>query len=204
MISMTAALDEDEDETIYFIDVDETEYTDNLPTREIYKATIHYTKDTETVPAGHFPIAKVFVETTGGTYGATEITDLRPEKDDTDLEAHRTAAVIDHPDGSILDQHIADDADIATSKINGLTADTLKKLIEYGFPMPHEGAITRGVDGEVTNIEITSDDYTFDIDITYDDEIPSEILFSYPEFDFKYTFSITDEEITDWVAEVVV
>ena len=204
IISATAALDEDEDDTIYLIDVDETEYTDTLPTREIYKLTIVYTKDTETVPVGHFPIAKIFVEATGGTYGATEITDLRPAKDDSDLAAHIASVRATHADGSIDDQHIADDADIKTSKINGMLCSDLQTLVDYGFPLEQSIDFTYGVDDEITEIEVVGDRQTYTIEFAYTDDFPTEIDYTFPEFSYKQTITVTDEKVTNITGAVIV
>lgn len=197
IISATAALDEDEDDTIYLIDVDETEYTDTLPTREIYKITIHYTKDTEDVPEGHFPIAKIFVESTGGTYGVTEITDLRPAKDDSDLAAHIASVRATHADGSIDDQHIAADADIQTSKINGLTCADLETFFKRGLPMNYSATFTYGVDDEVTDIDIDNDGEVYSMEFSYTDDLPDTIDIAFTDADYQLAFTVVDEKITE-------
>ena len=197
IISATAALDEDSDELLYFIGVDEIEYTDTLPTREIYKLTIVYTKDTEVVPAGHFPIAKIFVESTGGTYGATEITDLRPAKDDSDLAAHIASVRATHADGSIDDQHIAADADIDTSKINGLTCADLETFFKRGLPMTYSATITYGIDDEVTDIDVDNDGETYNMEFSYTDDLPDTIDITFTDADYQLAFTVVDEKITE-------
>lgn len=197
IISATASLVDDDNRELTFIGLDDLEYDDFVDTRNIYQITIHYTKDTETVPVGHFPIAKIFVESTGGNYGASEITDLRPVKDDTDLETHRTAAVIDHPDGSILDQHLNADADVALSKLNGLSASTLEMLIRYGFPLDFSMAFTYGLDDEITKIEYTDDEINWEADFTYDvDDFLEAVDFTYPEFNYGIAVTKAGDNIS--------
>ena len=200
IISATATEVDDDERTLTFIEESGgtlNEYTDDVDTRNLNKITTHYTKNTETVPSGHFPIAKIFVASIGGTYGTTEIEDIRPQKDDADLTTHRTAAVIDHPDGSIYNQHINNSADIALSKLNGLTTSTLETLVRYGFPLDFSLDFTYGIDDEITKIEYADGTVTWEADLTYDtDDFVEDIAFTYPEFNYLISLTKTGDNVT--------
>ena len=66
------------------------------------------------------------------------------------METHRTAATLDHPNGCILDTHIATAADIGLEKIDGLSMDRLDRLIAMGLAINSHTVVTYNGDGLIS------------------------------------------------------
>jgi hypothetical protein len=168
IISCTVAEANDAAEERTFINpTTEVISTSDVVVSKAYRFTFHYTKDTETVPVGHVGLAKIYVDVGATEIYDTDITDIRPQKDIDSLETHRTAATLDHPNGCILDTHIATAADIGLEKIDGLSMDRLDRLIAMGLAINSHTVVTYNGDGLISALTQTGD-WSINTTITYD------------------------------------
>jgi hypothetical protein len=119
--------------------------------------TFHYNKGTTIVPAGQTLICTVTVPTTALSIADCTITDGRAEKPLNDLTTHRTLAILDHPAGCILNTHINAAADIALSKLNGIsTGMNGQELLTLGVPIAQTIGFTHNVDDTIDTISIVA------------------------------------------------
>lgn len=168
LITVTSALTDDTAEAKVFINpTTEVSYTDTVALKERYIPTFHYYPSTTAVPSGEVGICTIVVAPGVTEIYDADITDVRPEKPTSDVNAHRLATPIDHPAGSIGNVAISSTADIGTEKINGISVGTLEALIGLGFPLNSVVSISYDVDSNPTGISVTGD-HSFVTTITYD------------------------------------
>lgn len=135
---------------------------------QTWAPTFHYYSNTTSVPSGETLICTITVPAAATGIGDCTITDGRTIKPLDDLLAHKTASTLDHPDGSVLDQHINDAADIDLTKINGMYPYiNLSEFLSLGCPTSTIINITNNTDGTIDSMGIVGDpSYTIDFNYT--------------------------------------
>jgi len=125
--------------------------------------TFHYHKGTTVVPTGQTLICTITVPTTATSIADCTITDGREEKPLNDLTAHRTynsataPKGMDHPSASVFDHHVASDADISLSKLNGISSGmNCQELLSLGMPIAQTINFTYNVDDTIDTIGIVA------------------------------------------------
>lgn len=171
----------------------------NFNQRTVRLATIHYTKNTSTVPTGHDGLSNVLVGAGVTSILTANCADIRAIKPFTDLTAHRTAAILDHAAGCIRDVAIYANANITLSKINGNSVDDLLTAIRMGFPNT-DLTWTFAYDANYFVTSMTSSgDYIMSWTFTYDGNgncTKARLTFGSIIFDTDLTWSAPTDTIT--------
>jgi hypothetical protein len=156
IITASAALTDDATQLRDYIDATGTVITPAATVvSQTWHPTFHYHKGTTVVPAGQTLICTITVPTTASSIADCTITDGRAEKPLNDLTTHRTLATLDHPAGCILNTHINASADIALSKLNGIsTGMNGQELITLGVPIAQTINFTYNVDGTINTLGV--------------------------------------------------
>lgn len=98
------------------------------------------------VPSDALGSSNVLIQAGATQINQADITDIRNLKPDYLVGSHRTQVPIDHPNSSIFNIHIASNADIDLTKIDGIDFDSLFELLYFD-----------------TNLNLEEDeDYTYD------------------------------------------
>lgn len=167
IITATEVMTDDAGEVTTFIDPGTgVIHTHTVARDKAYRPTITYRKGTIVVPPGDTLLATITVDPAVTEIYTADIADGRTPPPSTNLPAHIAATPIDHPAGSIGNVAIAANADIALTKIDGKSVDTLDRLIGMGFPANFHEVITFDGDGKPTAVTHTGD-HSFGVAIAY-------------------------------------
>jgi hypothetical protein len=168
LITCDSALTDDTAEAKLFINpTTELTYTNTVAMKERYVPTFHYYPSTTVVPGGEVGICTILVSPGDVTAVNAMITDVRPAKQSSTLAAHIASNPATHANGSMFNAVIAANADIATTKINGISTDNLKELLELGIAVNSSTDIVFDGSGLPTTITTTGDFGTVTT-LTYD------------------------------------
>ena len=156
IITASAVLTNDANQNRNFINALGTIITPTsvVPSKTWYP-TFTYHKGTTVVPAGETLVCTITVPLTAASIADCTLTDGRAEKPLNDLTTHRLMAIMDHPDGSVYNKHIAADADILLSKLNGIsTGMNGLELLMLGIPAAQNITFTYNGDGTIDRLTI--------------------------------------------------